>query len=201
MKTIQARLVRHGRTVANEEGVIAGLLDTPLTEGGRDELARIRDRGIHPMPEILYTSPLSRARDTASILFPGANQTVVPDIAEISFGSYEGRKLSSPGEGAAWFKVWVAGERQADEESFAEVRERARRALLRLAVETSEKGLSSFTAVTHSGFMRSAVVALFGLAPTSFRDFVAPNGGAYDITFSVDGAMAEPLSWEDVPLT
>jgi broad specificity phosphatase PhoE len=99
---MQVFFVRHGRTDANTQGVYAGGgLDVPVSEEGFAEAARIAESEEFqdmfrsafdgkPVP-LVYTSPMTRARQTAAVLFPKAAQTVVEDLREFKFGAFEGR--------------------------------------------------------------------------------------------------------------
>ena len=80
--------LRHGPTDWNEEGRIQGRIDMPLSAAGRVKMA-----GLLPPKGFAgaraYTSPLSRARETAALLgFADA----VPDarLAEHHWGDWEG---------------------------------------------------------------------------------------------------------------
>lgn len=63
----QLVIVRHGESEANLEGVFAGWVDTPLTQTGRKQGnnagTTLRQSGFNP--DVVYSSPLSRAIDTA----------------------------------------------------------------------------------------------------------------------------------------
>ena len=54
--------------------------DIPLSDAGRAKLQR-----ADFSPRTVYVSPLCRARESASILFPTAAQTVVPGLREMCF--------------------------------------------------------------------------------------------------------------------
>jgi broad specificity phosphatase PhoE len=61
-------LVRHGQSTANAKGVWQGQMEFPLTERGRVQ-AGLAGRGLSCEPfEGLYSSPLSRAFQTAKII-------------------------------------------------------------------------------------------------------------------------------------
>ncbi len=86
-------LIRHGETTANRDQIIAGRLDVALTEKGRAQaLALQRLRWDQPLA--LFSSPLSRARDTAALGFPGQTVTLHPDLRERDWGDFEGCALS-----------------------------------------------------------------------------------------------------------
>ena len=61
-------LVRHGQTSANLDGVWHGSSDTPLTPHGERQAERVAHfLGDHSADAtVVYTSPLQRARRTAS---------------------------------------------------------------------------------------------------------------------------------------
>lgn len=79
-------LIRHGRTPLNEEGRYQGKLDTGLSEEGQRALER-----ADVSPSRVYVSPALRARQTAGILFPDADQVVAEDLREMDFGAFDGR--------------------------------------------------------------------------------------------------------------
>lgn len=86
-------LMRHGETDYNKEKRIQGQCDIELNEYGR-EIARITAQGLKDVPfDVVYTSPLVRAKETARIVI--GDRSVVwieePRIKEICFGEYEGR--------------------------------------------------------------------------------------------------------------
>lgn len=63
-------LLRHGSTVWGNENRFAGWGDTPLSEAGMEEARRAAAllRGKRPKPDLLFTSRLLRARQTAEII-------------------------------------------------------------------------------------------------------------------------------------
>ena len=72
-------LVRHGRSVSNQEGRVQGRADVPLSPAGRRQAAAMADwaRGLPRVDEV-WSSPLLRARDTAcQIQICGGNNAMV----------------------------------------------------------------------------------------------------------------------------
>ena len=85
-------VVRHGETEWNRLHKVQGRTDIPLNDYGR-RLARETAEGMKSLSlDLAYTSPLSRARETAGIILEGRNIPIIEDerIQEFSFGSYEG---------------------------------------------------------------------------------------------------------------
>ena len=89
-------LVRHGESTCNEVNRFAGTIDAPLTPLGEAQARMAARRWGGPPPEIVFTSPLQRARRTAEILFPdpgpGADplgrQVVDERLSERHFGDF-----------------------------------------------------------------------------------------------------------------
>lgn len=84
--------VRHGETDWNKERKLQGQIDIPLNEFGRklaeDTAPFLKDIDF----DMAFTSPLSRAKETAQIILGERNIPLVEDerIREMGFGSYEG---------------------------------------------------------------------------------------------------------------
>lgn len=89
-------IVRHGETEWNKERKLQGQVDIPLDEFGRT-LARKTAKGLAKVSfDVCYTSPLSRAKETAELILEGRDVPIVEDerIIEMSFGGYEGKCCS-----------------------------------------------------------------------------------------------------------
>lgn len=87
-------IVRHGETDWNRIHRIQGHTDIPLNDYGR-HLARETAEGMKDVQiDLGYTSPLSRARETAQIILGDRRVPLCVDnrIQEISFGRYEGTR-------------------------------------------------------------------------------------------------------------
>ncbi|WOH18525.1 histidine phosphatase family protein [Paenarthrobacter sp. GOM3] len=86
-------LIRHGQTDWNAERRLQGSTDIPLNDVGRgqarDAVAALSDQHW----DVVVSSPLGRAAETAEIIAEGLGLTVsrlVPDLIERSFGPAEG---------------------------------------------------------------------------------------------------------------
>lgn len=85
-------LIRHGETDYNKNRRIQGRCDIPLNDYGR-ELAVVTSEGLKDIAfDMVFTSPLIRAKETAQIIIGDRQIPVVEDerIQEIGFGEYEG---------------------------------------------------------------------------------------------------------------
>ncbi|MBR2762342.1 MAG: histidine phosphatase family protein [Solobacterium sp.] len=93
-------VIRHGETPANMEGKLSGWTDDPLNENGR-RLAVITGRNMKGIVfDECFSSPLSRARETAEIVLreSGNEIPVIIDdrIKEIFVGDWEGVSFRDP---------------------------------------------------------------------------------------------------------
>ncbi|AOS62462.1 histidine phosphatase family protein [Actinoalloteichus hymeniacidonis] len=89
-----SRLVlwRHGETGHNAEGRLQGHLDTELTERGRAQARRAAPELVRFEPEVVVTSDLRRAADTASAfhLITGVKTQTDTRLRETHMGDWEG---------------------------------------------------------------------------------------------------------------
>lgn len=85
-------IVRHGTTVWNAEGRAQGHADIELNDDGR-AAARALGGKLKDTPfDVIYSSPLKRATETAALIRGKQNCPLITDerLIEISFGDMEG---------------------------------------------------------------------------------------------------------------
>ncbi len=86
-------LVRHGETDWNVEGRYQGQADPPLNERGREQARKAASEIAGLRPDVIYSSPLRRAWETAQIIAEAAGiPRAIPDprLKEIAQGAWEG---------------------------------------------------------------------------------------------------------------
>ena len=89
-------LIRHGETDWNVEGRYQGQADPPLNSRGQDQAHQLASNLVNNGLDVLYTSPLIRASQTAQII---ADQLLIPTfsdsrLTEINQGDWETRLRS-----------------------------------------------------------------------------------------------------------
>lgn len=84
-------LIRHGATEWSVTGQHTGRSDIPLTALGEAEALRLKPHVASLLGKNVLVSPLRRARRTAELL-GFENAVIEPNIAEWSYGDYEGLK-------------------------------------------------------------------------------------------------------------
>lgn len=83
-------IVRHGFSEANAKGVIAGQVEAPLTEMGREQARRAGEALRDVKIDVAYSSDLSRAYDTAVLALEGRMPVVKrKGLREIDCGEWE----------------------------------------------------------------------------------------------------------------
>ena len=85
-------LVRHAQTKLNKDDRFWGKTDLTLSDYGEWQAAKLRDRLAEETIDAVYTSTLSRARQTAEIITSGhdCTTTACDEIDEVNFGFIEG---------------------------------------------------------------------------------------------------------------
>ena len=86
-------LIRHGRSTWNAEGRVQGQADAPLDDIGREQAQKLAHKLRDIDFDAFYSSPLVRARETATIVAEPHNVPIAVDerLMERSFGNWTGK--------------------------------------------------------------------------------------------------------------
>ena len=143
-------LVRHGRTTANERGLLQGRLDPPLDEVGRAQAEAIA-RMIGRVDDV-FASPLARAQETAEYF--GKPVTLDDRWLELAYGELEGMPASEV-SGEVW-RQWRDDPLFATEggESFGALDARVRDACNDLVARMGDRNV---VVVSHVSPIKAAV--------------------------------------------
>lgn len=164
-------LIRHGETDWNKEHVFRGLKDIPLNENGLMQ-ARKTAAALQTVPvKAVYSSPLSRAHDTARVIAgaKGLEPVIEEPFNDLSFGLWEGRPVDevareSPVEFKKWREtphLWKAPEG----DSLADVRERSWSRLEELSRKHEGETLA---VVSHRVVLKMLIIAALGMDDGKF---------------------------------
>ena len=143
-------LLRHGQTDWNIDLRLQGSTDIPLNETGRQQ-ALDAAAALNPEDwDLVITSPLSRAKDTAEIVAQELDMQVaiVPELIERSFGAAEGL------DHASWRKLYESHVPIEGLESLEDLRARTEQLLSLIANEYAGKRV---LAVSHGAFIRKVL--------------------------------------------
>lgn len=88
-------IVRHGETLWNKDKKLQGSTDIELNENGRLLAQKTGEALADTAIDIIYSSPLKRAYETATLIRNGRDIEIVTDsrIKELCFGYFEGQNF------------------------------------------------------------------------------------------------------------
>jgi broad specificity phosphatase PhoE len=157
----QIFLIRHGETEWSRSGQHTGRTDVPLTEEGKLR-AKLLGRTLEGRNLEVWTSPLSRARETCRLAGFDANR-IDDDLREWDYGIYEGRttldiRKETP-DWSVWLSPIMAGE------SLEQVAERACRVIGRVTAATN----GNIGLFAHGHILRILATCWIGLPPVNGR--------------------------------
>ncbi len=179
-------LIRHGETEWNKSGRYQGCTDIPLSEKGILQAGLLRDRFQNQF-DCLYTSPLSRALETAKIIGQGSN--IEPIISypfiEINFGIWEGLNINEikaqyPDEFHHWRTDETIANLMSSEGSIKAASMRAKNEALRL-VQTHPG--QRILVIGHGGIIKAALIGLMDWKMTMYHKFMFGNTSVTKLTF------------------
>ncbi|MDE6025866.1 MAG: histidine phosphatase family protein [Lachnospiraceae bacterium] len=89
-------IVRHGQTLWNQGKRLQGSTDIELNDNGRDLAIKTGLALMDTTINVIYSSPLRRAYETASLIRGDRDIEIITDdrIKELSFGHFEGENFS-----------------------------------------------------------------------------------------------------------
>jgi broad specificity phosphatase PhoE len=171
-------LARHGESDWNVEKRFQGHSDRPLTERGREQAHALANLVGSEKIDAVYTSPLSRARETAEIVAARTRlePVALPELREVDTGSWSG--LSRADVEARFpegFTRWRSGgSGWEDGESYEEMAERVIGALRTIAEDHPD---GRVLVISHGGPIRAIHAAAEGVAIRDYRRLrpVEPN--------------------------
>jgi probable phosphomutase (TIGR03848 family) len=173
-------LLRHGRTAANNSGLLAGW--TPgvtLDDTGREQVADLGRRLVGVPLGAIVTSPLDRCRETAdavAVADPGRGLTVSADerLGEVRYGDWTGGALKKLAKDPLW-KVVQAHPSAVTfpgdgGESMRAMQERAVTAVREWNARLGQDAV--WAAVSHGDVIKAVVADALGLHLDGFQRIV-----------------------------
>lgn len=100
----QLYFIRHGAVAGNLQRRYIGRTDEPLCEEGRSQIQALQKQCL--TADQVFVSPLLRTRQTAEMLFPHQEHTILQDLRETDFGLFEGKNAAELVDNAA-YRRWV----------------------------------------------------------------------------------------------
>ena len=174
MPPLKLILIRHGETDFNRDGRIPGVAE-PLNETGLAQAAAA-GRAISPdMPFALYSSPLTRAEQTAHAISDAAQVKAVPlqGVEELDPGEFEG--LTEPQMRQRFPEVMTRWDRDPGTtampggESLRQVQARAWKAVSRVRKLARANPDQKVVIVTHNFPIQTIICQALGMPLNNYR--------------------------------
>jgi broad specificity phosphatase PhoE len=160
-------LIRHGETEWNKEGRSQGCSnDIPLSDEGMIQAASIANRLKNEEIDLVFSSNLKRAFQTAKAIAAYHNKEVVmhKEFMEISFGEWEGLKIDEIKERYMdVFNIWRDTPHIAKvpgAESLLEIKERSMTKLMEIVNTEKDKNI---LIVSHGITIKVLIASIMGI--------------------------------------
>lgn len=169
-------IIRHGRTAENANKVFQGQGGSALDAVGRAQAERVAARVRGLSPEVLVSSDLERARETAEAIGAACGlegPELRPALREVDVGAWTGKSFEVvQREHAGEWDAWCAGldVRRGGGETYTELADRIERAVRDVARDFAGRRV---VVVSHGAAIRALVMRVLGL---SYKDAFSTLG-------------------------
>ena len=147
--------IRHGQTEWNKQGLLQGSTDIPLNDTGRQQAREAVAMLDGWAWDVVVSSPLSRARETAQIVADGLGLELgpaYPDLVERDYTPFEGRS-------SAEMVALYPDKRYPGAETVEHMVERCLRALAQIDADYPDKNV---VVVCHGTITKYTLIRLTG---------------------------------------
>jgi probable phosphoglycerate mutase len=193
-------LVRHGATNATAEDRFSGSSGAELSDQGRWQAARLGERLAPQNIAAVYSSPLSRALDTARIVAGhcGLEPVVRDGLREIGHGHWEDMKREEvEREFGAEYAAW-----EADPFTFAPAGGESGVAVLARALPLVREIVTAHPdrqvlVVSHKATLRLVLSSLLAFDPRGYRDRLEQSPACLNVVDFKDPVRARLMLFND----
>lgn len=196
MKYCKLHLIRHGLTQGNLDGLYIGSgTDLPLCDQGRAELLALKEKFRYPQVELVFTSPLRRAAETAELLFPGVKAVELQDLREMGFGKFEGKPLAElvkDPEFAAWMDPTSHAVPEGAEDRVRFYR-RTGEMLMKMFEYMLKAHIEEAACISHGGVIMS-MLAQHALPQRAPEEWMTDPGAGYSVRCDAQMWMRDHLA-------
>jgi probable phosphomutase (TIGR03848 family) len=193
-------LIRHGRSTANADGVLAGRLPgVSLDEVGISSTEILRSR-LSQVPIVqAVVSPLERTKDTASRIFSEDVPVAFEDrLLECDYGDWQGLKLAE----ISTHELWPIVRDRPDEmifpngESMTAMSNRAVEAMRQWdEIVSNEHGAGSiWAAVSHGDIIKAICADALGLPLRKFQSLMIEPASVSVVHYGEHGSSVSKLN-------
>lgn len=185
-------LVRHGRTTANDAGVLAGWTEgVSLDPTGEMQVRALAGR-LAPVPlSAVVTSPLQRCRETTALLLEGRDVPVHPDdrVGEVRYGEWSGQELKK----LAKEPLWKVVQSHPSAMTFPGEGGESLRAMADRAVDAvrdwnerlgGDRGDAVYAIVSHGDVVKAVLADALGMHLDQFQRLVVDPGSVSIVSYT-----------------
>ena len=164
-------LIRHGETDWNKEQIFRGRIDVALNEVGLAQAGAVKESLKDVKIDRIYSSPLSRAFETASVLEEnrGLEVEIEKGFIDIDFGKWQGLSHEKVKEEYNnLYEIWLTEPHKVvfpGGESLEDVRKRSMKALEKVIENHPEETLAI---VSHRVINKVLLCAILGIELSHF---------------------------------
>ena len=189
---MEIHLIRHGKTRANEESLYCGKTDLPLSRNGKEELESLVKRGIYPRADLVYTSGMLRARQSAGIIFGSMQISEEPGLNEFDFGLFEMKSYEEL-KYRVDYQTWISDTKGIvscpQGESKLQFAKRVTTGYEAVTRKVRQAGGASAIIVCHGGVIVCIMEELFPQT-RNFYEWQPEPGRGYTVAYSQDGEVS-----------
>ncbi len=198
--TTRILLIRHGATVLSAEDRFAGSTDVDLSDEGRRQARCLAERLAEQPLNAVYTSPLRRTVETATIVATACRSAPVADagLREIDHGRWEGLTREEverrfPEEYGAWEEDPYTFAPEGGEPGLA-VMARALPVLRSIVLRHPGETVA---VVSHKATIRLVLASLLGIEARGYRDRLDQAPACLNIVDFKDAVRARLMLYND----
>ena len=177
-------LIRHAQTEHNIQKRYCGFSDVSLNITGMKHARSLKSRISKLKIEVLFSSPLKRAQQTAEILFPERKIIVEPRLRELNFGQWEGLQYNEIIEKyGSFYNEWVNdpfNSRPPQGESFLDLQKRCMSFLKFVLKDFKHKKIGI---ISHAGPIRIMLLNFYRKNKESFWDIPVDHLSIHRLKF------------------
>lgn len=173
-------LIRHGESEWNKLKKVQGQVNTQLTELGKIQAKAMGNRLIKENIDIIYTSDLSRAFDTAKIIGKTLNRpiNITESIREINFGVWEGlTNLEVQQKYKDQYNIWIKNPEKLNLNGAENLESLKNRVMLWTSSILQENMGKNIAIVSHSATLKVLLLSLLDIPLYNYKNFSISNLG------------------------
>ena len=196
-------LVRHGQNDWVKQKRLAGWIDgVHLDETGHKQAQGVAARLAHLPISAVYSSPLTRCRETAAYIAEALQLEVeeLPPIGEVRYGEWEGAEIEKLAKEKSWYAVqhYPSRFRFPGGEALREVQARAVQALEEVALRHDNRAM--VVAVSHADLIKLVLAHYLGIHIDLFQRIIISPASVSVLALMDNGVVRVVRMNDDGPL-